>query len=57
MEEKDGDVGDGMGLEIVGKQENDTSIVASDEMELNIAGILEKIENFTQMVYISTYFS
>lgn len=56
MEERDGDAGYGMGMEMVQKQENDTSIVASEEMELNITGILEKIENFTQMVYISTYF-
>lgn len=54
MEERDGDAGYGMGMEMVQKQENDTSIVASEEMELNITGILEKIENFTQMVYIST---
>lgn len=54
MEEKDGDAGYGIDMEIVQKQENDTSIVASEEMELNITGFLEKIENFTQMVYIST---
>ncbi|XP_006444657.2 uncharacterized protein LOC18046956 [Citrus clementina] len=50
MEERDGDAGYGMGMEIVQKQENDASIVASEEMELNITGILEKIENFTQMI-------
>ncbi|KAL9435407.1 hypothetical protein AB3S75_021641 [Citrus x aurantiifolia] len=50
VEERDGDAGYGMGMEIVQKQENDASIVASEEMELNITGILEKIENFTQMI-------
>ncbi|KAJ4727962.1 Knotted 1-binding protein [Melia azedarach] len=50
MEEKEGNVADGTGLEIVEKEENEANIVGSEEMELNMTSILEKIEHFTQMV-------
>ncbi|KAH8488937.1 hypothetical protein H0E87_024537 [Populus deltoides] len=41
---------DGAALVIVEKEETETNIVGSEEMELNIAHIFEKIEHFTQMV-------
>ncbi|KAG6784952.1 hypothetical protein POTOM_010666 [Populus tomentosa] len=41
---------DGSTLEIVEKDKTETNIVGSEEMELNIAHIFEKIEHFTQMV-------
>jgi hypothetical protein len=41
---------DGTTLEIVEKDKTETNIVGSEEMELNIARIFEKIEHFTQMV-------
>lgn len=41
---------DGTTLEIVEKDKTETNIVGSEEMELNIAHIFEKIEHFTQMV-------
>ncbi|KAG2242900.1 hypothetical protein Bca52824_095256 [Brassica carinata] len=45
-EEKEGETGDGMSLD-----ENETTkLVASDEMELRISQILDKIESFTQTV-------
>lgn len=47
MEEKEED---GEVLEIEEKEEFQTSIAGSEEMELNIAQILEKIERFTQLV-------
>ncbi|CAH8371220.1 unnamed protein product [Eruca vesicaria subsp. sativa] len=49
-EEEKRDLGDGIGLDATENEETETKIVASDEMELNIAQILEKIENFTQTV-------
>ncbi|KAI4349835.1 hypothetical protein L6164_010384 [Bauhinia variegata] len=48
MEEKDGD--ELVELEIVEKEESETIVTGSEEMELNISQILEKIETFTQMV-------
>lgn len=56
MEEKEGNVADGTGLEIVEKEENEANIVGSEEMELNMTSILEKIEHFTQMVYFAEFF-
>ncbi|KAF9688000.1 hypothetical protein SADUNF_Sadunf02G0151600 [Salix dunnii] len=50
MEENKQEIIDGTSLEIVEKDETDTNIVGSEEMELNIAHIFEKIEHFTQMV-------
>lgn len=47
MEEKEED---GVVLEIEEKEEFQTNIAGSEEMELNIAQILEKIERFTQLV-------
>ncbi|XP_011025292.1 PREDICTED: uncharacterized protein LOC105126202 [Populus euphratica] len=41
---------DGTTLEIVEKDETETNIVGSEEMELKIAHIFGKIEHFTQMV-------
>ncbi|KAJ6686301.1 hypothetical protein OIU79_016143 [Salix purpurea] len=50
MEENEQEIIDGTSLEIVEKDETDMNIVGSEEMELNIAHIFEKIEHFTQMV-------
>lgn len=47
MEENEGDVAV---AEIVEKEEFQTDIAGSSEMELNISHILEKIERFTQLV-------
>ncbi|KAL4596387.1 hypothetical protein ACB092_12G160800 [Castanea dentata] len=47
MEEKEED---GVVLEIDEKEEFQTNIAGSEEMELNVAQILEKIERFTQLV-------
>ncbi|KAK7819291.1 uncharacterized protein LOC112019798 [Quercus suber] len=41
---------DGVVLEIEEKEEFQTNIAGSEEMELDIAQILEKIERFTQLV-------
>ncbi|XP_038681191.1 uncharacterized protein LOC119982080 isoform X1 [Tripterygium wilfordii] len=48
MPEKEGDAGDEAGLEIVEKENIETNIMG--EMEVKIANIHEKIENFTQLV-------
>ncbi|KAL5795868.1 hypothetical protein ACOSQ2_000688 [Xanthoceras sorbifolium] len=50
MEEEEREVGDGTGLEIVEKEGTEANIVGSEEVELNITNILDKIEHFTQMV-------
>ncbi|CAK7348575.1 unnamed protein product [Dovyalis caffra] len=50
IEENGQEVIDGAALEIVEKEETETNTVGSEEMELNIAHIFEKIEHFTQMV-------
>lgn len=55
MEEKELAVRDGTALEIVGKEETETNTLGSEEMELNIAHIVEKIEHFTQMVAMANY--
>lgn len=55
MEEKEQEVRDGTAPEIVEKEETETNIVGSEEMELNISHILEKIEHFTQMVPALNY--
>ncbi|XP_009125476.1 uncharacterized protein LOC103850470 [Brassica rapa] len=49
-EEEKGDSINRMGLDAVENEETETKLVASDEMELNIAQILDKIESFTQTV-------
>ncbi|KAK2649654.1 hypothetical protein Ddye_017143 [Dipteronia dyeriana] len=50
MEEEEMEVGDRTGLEIVEKQGTEINIVGSEEVELSITNILDKIEHFTQMV-------
>ncbi|CAH8379842.1 unnamed protein product [Eruca vesicaria subsp. sativa] len=47
-EEEKGESRDGMSVDDT--HENETKLVASDEMELHIAQILDKIESFTQTV-------
>ncbi|KAF8096014.1 hypothetical protein N665_0319s0032 [Sinapis alba] len=50
-DEEKGDSRDGMSMDTLENEEtDDTKLVASDEMELNIAQILDKIESFTQTV-------
>lgn len=49
IEEKEGHEAD---QEIVEKAEPETNIAGSEEMELNISHLLDKIEQFTQMVNI-----
>lgn len=39
-----------MSLDTTENEETETKLVASDEMELNISQILDKIESFTQTV-------
>lgn len=39
-----------MSLDTIENEETETKLLASDEMELNIAQILDKIESFTQTV-------
>ncbi|KAJ0112403.1 hypothetical protein Patl1_00747 [Pistacia atlantica] len=41
---------DELGLETAEKEETETNVVGSEEMELNISNILEKIDRFTEMV-------
>lgn len=50
MEEKEVEGGGESGLEIVENEETETNVVGSEEMELNISKILEKIDRFTEMV-------
>ncbi|KAJ6972682.1 hypothetical protein NC653_033093 [Populus alba x Populus x berolinensis] len=50
IDENGQEVIDGAALVIVEKEETETNIVGSEEMELNIAHIFEKIEHFTQIV-------
>ncbi|XWS46348.1 hypothetical protein CRYUN_Cryun14cG0057700 [Craigia yunnanensis] len=53
MEEKEKDqISNGIVIEITKKEQSETNIVGSEEMELNISHILEKIERFTQLVTI-----
>ncbi|CAH2074380.1 unnamed protein product [Thlaspi arvense] len=49
-EEGKGDSREGMSLDTIENEETEAKLVASDEMELNIAQILDKIESFTQTV-------
>ncbi|CAN6838210.1 unnamed protein product [Brassica oleracea] len=49
-EEEKGDSRDGMSMDTAENEETETKLVASDEMELHIAQILDKIESFTQTV-------
>ncbi|KAF3536149.1 hypothetical protein F2Q69_00018305 [Brassica cretica] len=49
-EEEKGGSRDGMSLDATENEETETKLVASDEMELHIAQILDKIESFTQTV-------
>lgn len=39
-----------MSIDNIENEETETKLLASDEMELNIAQILDKIESFTQTV-------
>ncbi|WCJ22573.1 hypothetical protein M5689_004655 [Euphorbia peplus] len=50
MEEKEQEEINGMALEIVEKEEAETNPLGSEEMQINIANIYQKIEHFTQMV-------
>ncbi|XVF33032.1 hypothetical protein REPUB_Repub17cG0133300 [Reevesia pubescens] len=52
MEEKEDDdqISNGTVMEITEKQQSETNIVGSEEMELNISHILQKIDHFTQLV-------
>lgn len=53
MDDKEGDViRDGIADKVVEEEETEANIVGSEEMEFNINHILEKIENFTQLVPI-----
>ena len=52
MEEK---VGDEVESKTVEEEEFEANIVGSEEMELNISLILEKIENYTQRVAMFSY--
>lgn len=49
-EEGKGDSRDGISLDNIENEGTETKLVASDEVELNIAQILDKIESFTQTV-------
>ena len=56
-EEGKGDSRDGISLDhTIENEEAETKLVASDEMELSIAQILDKIESFTQTVSCSYHF-
>ncbi|KAK6239597.1 hypothetical protein QUC31_005066 [Theobroma cacao] len=51
MEEKEDDhVSNETVMETTEKEQSETNIVGSEEMELNISHIFEKIERFTQLV-------
>ncbi|XP_021279828.1 uncharacterized protein LOC110413380 [Herrania umbratica] len=51
MEEKEEDhVSNETVMETTEKEQSETNIVGSEEMELNISHIFEKIERFTQLV-------
>ncbi|XP_050235973.1 uncharacterized protein LOC126686008 [Mercurialis annua] len=51
IEDKEQDNRDGStGLDIVEKEETEMNIAGSEEMELHVANIFEKIEQFNQMV-------
>ncbi|XWS76762.1 hypothetical protein CRYUN_Cryun01aG0205400 [Craigia yunnanensis] len=51
MEENEEDqIRNGTVMEITEKEQSETNIVGSEEMELNISHILEKIDRFTQLV-------
>lgn len=52
MAEKAGDEAESKTVE---EEEFETNIAGSEEMELSISLILEKIENYTQMVAIYSY--
>lgn len=44
------EVGDRTGLEIVEKEEGEAIVAGSEEVELSISNIVDKIELYTQMV-------
>lgn len=48
--EKDGESGNVVGHEEIVEKESETNFTGSEEMELNISHVLEKIECFTQLV-------
>ncbi|XVE77449.1 hypothetical protein DITRI_Ditri13aG0063700 [Diplodiscus trichospermus] len=51
IEEKEEDqISNGTAMEKTEKEQSETSLVGSEEMELNISHILEKIERYTQLV-------
>ncbi|XP_022757685.1 uncharacterized protein LOC111304917 [Durio zibethinus] len=51
MEENEEDqTSNGIVMEITEKEQSETNIVGSEEMELNVSHILENIERFTQLV-------
>ncbi|KAI4325040.1 hypothetical protein MLD38_030469 [Melastoma candidum] len=50
MEEKKVDLMDEAVAKMVEKEESETHVAGSDEMELQVNAILEKIESFTQLV-------
>ncbi|KAK6260443.1 hypothetical protein QQP08_000144 [Theobroma cacao] len=51
MEEKEDDhVSNETVMETTEKEQSETNIVGSEEMELNVSHIFEKIERFTQLV-------
>lgn len=50
VEEKEHHVGDEAIADAMENEETETNAVGSEEMELHIAHLLDKIENFTQQV-------
>lgn len=51
-EDEQGNVRDEAALQIAEKEETETGVVVSEEMELNITHIFERIERFTNLVAI-----
>lgn len=57
MEDKEEDqISNGTVMVIPEKEQSETNMVGSEDMELNISHILEKIERFTQLVIIILFF-
>ncbi|GLU16624.1 hypothetical protein SLE2022_330480 [Rubroshorea leprosula] len=50
VEEERGNVRDEAALQIAEKEETETGVMGSEEMELNITHIFERIERFTNLV-------
>jgi len=55
VEEKVGDEAESKTVEEEQQQEFEANVTGSEEMELSISLILEKIENYTQRVAIFSY--